>query len=145
MSCSKGLNTRSTGVIFYILQEPRTIEDIYSIAGEQDLPLHAELVSQQQERQYIAVIFHKSREREVRESIGSLGRAGEFSVGDMAEAETFADRIASCRSELEDVEKAIRENEGELEKLASQRASGTGKRCIDDTDPVHVRPGEFQY
>lgn len=116
----KGLNTRSTGIIFYILQEPRTIEDIYSIAGEQDLPLHAELISQKQEHQYIAVIFHKSREREVRESIGSLG-AGEFSASDMAEAETFADRIASCRSELEDVEKVIRENEGELEKLASHR------------------------
>lgn len=116
----KDQRTRSTAIIFYILQTPRTIEDIYSLARENELPLHAEMVSQQQERQYVAVIFHKGCEKEVREAVGSLG-AGEFSVGDMTEVETFADRIAACRRELEAAEKSVRENEAELEKLASHR------------------------
>ena len=117
---AKELSTHSTDIVFYILQEPRTMEDICRIAGEMQLPLHAEPVSRQQERQYIAVIFHKSCEKEVRRVMGSLG-AGEFSAGDMDETETFADRIELCRSELEAVENDIRENERELEKLASRR------------------------
>lgn len=112
------LRTDSCGILFYILREPRTIEDVRKAAEEKQLALYAEEIYEEPEKHYIAALFHAGDEKAVKETFGAFG-AREFTCGGMSG--TFAENIAKRRKELRKVKAEIEEAKSELEKLAYER------------------------
>ena len=110
--------TESSRIAFYILREPRSLEDVIDAAARKDMPLHAEEVMEEKDRHYIAVLFHRNCERTVKEIMASFG-AGEFLPEDMTG--TAAYNIAACREETKNAEKEISHCHRELENLAQER------------------------
>lgn len=113
------MRTKSCRTAFYILQEPRTIEDINKAAEEKELNLYAQQISAEKENQFIAVLYQRKDEKLVKETIGVFG-AREVSTEGMSG--TFSENLLRCQLKMERLEEAIREKEKELELMAEKKA-----------------------
>lgn len=114
---AEDMETETCGTSCYILQEPRTIEDIRAAAAEKDIAMYAEEVCSEKENHYIAVIFYKRDERKAKEAISVFG-AREFSVDGMKG--TFCDNISLCDSEISRLRAEIELKEKSLEQMADR-------------------------
>ena len=106
--------TASCSVSFYLLQEPRTVEDVRMAAEDKEIPLFIKEVSSERENHYIALLYHNKDAKAVRETVSVFG-AREFSMSEMYG--TFKDRIAESQQEIKELEAAVKAKEEELEQL----------------------------
>jgi len=106
--------TASCSVSFYLLQEPRTVDDVRKAAEDKELPLFIQEVSSEKENHYIALLYHNKDAKAVRETVSVFG-AREFSMSEMYG--TFKDRIAECQQEIKELEAAVAAKEEELAQM----------------------------
>lgn len=113
---AEDMKTGTCGISCYILQGPPVIDDLKAAADEKDTALYAELVSAEQDEQYIAVVYPVSEERSVRDIAGMYG-AREFKLEDISG--TFSDNIAACEGKITELTDDIETKTQELEAMAS--------------------------
>ena len=94
---AEDMKTRTCGISCYILQGPPVIDDLRAAAADRDTALYAELVSSEQDEQYIAIVYPEAEERSVRDIAGMYG-AREFKVEEMSG--TFSDNITACEGRI---------------------------------------------
>lgn len=114
------METQTCKTLLYVLQEPRTIEDIRREAEEKEVSLYAQQVYTEKENQYIAVLLLKKDEKQVKETISVLG-AREFSPEGVEG--TFRQAISELQQQIANVKQAISDQEKELERMAEQKES----------------------
>ena len=110
--------TETCKTLCYILQEPRTIEDIREAAKEKELDVCLWQISAEKENQYIAVLLLKKDEKRVKEIISVFG-AREFSLEGLKG--TFSEMIAAEEQQISRIEASIREKEAQLEQMAQRK------------------------
>ena len=115
---AEDMETESCKVSCYILQEPRSADDIKLVADEKSLGLYTETVYTEQENQYVAVAYLRKDEKKVKEAISIFG-AREVNTQDMSG--TFGENIAAAEKKIADIEKAIAEREEQLKAMAVKR------------------------
>lgn len=115
---AENMQTDTCRMLCYILQEPRTIEDINKAAEEKGLALYAHQVSSEKENQYITVLFQKKDQRLVKETIGVFG-AREVSLEGMTG--TFNENVVLCEREINRLEEAIKAKDAELAEMAEKK------------------------
>ena len=114
---AEDMKTRTCGISCYILQGPPVIDDLRAAAADRDTALYAELVSSEQDEQYIAIVYPEAEERSVRDIAGMYG-AREFKVEEMSG--TFSDNITACEGRITELTADIENRTQELETMASE-------------------------
>jgi V/A-type H+-transporting ATPase subunit I len=111
------METQDALVACYVLQEPRTLDDVLEMAEEKGLAIHGEEVLSEKSNRYIAVLFHKKDQRRVREAIGELG-AKSFSFEGLKGS--FQDNIALCKERKARLGEEMKAREAALEEVAAR-------------------------
>lgn len=107
--------TEEKRTAFFILPEPRETGDIYSAADETGIALYAEEISEEKEKHYIAVLFDRKDEHDVKTVLSRFG-AREFQAADVHG--TIEDNILECRRKIQLLEDEISEQEEALRSIS---------------------------